>query len=71
MASHHMTGRLLNHDTFTVQLIDQNERLRSFDKGALREHGFVASPMPSYRDTFDAQQIADLVSYLSSLRGVE
>ena len=66
-----MTGRLLNHDTFTVQLLDSNERLRSFDKSALAEHGFLASPMPSYRDQFDAQQIADLVSYMSTLRGIE
>jgi putative heme-binding domain-containing protein len=65
-----VTGRLLNHDTFTVQLIDSDGRLRSYDKSALAEHGFVASPMPSYRDQFDAQQIADLVSYMSSLRGI-
>jgi putative heme-binding domain-containing protein len=64
-----VTGRLLNHDTFTVQLIDTDERLRSFDKSNLREHGFTASPMPSYRDLLDAQQIADLVSYMSTLRG--
>jgi putative heme-binding domain-containing protein len=63
-------GRLLNHDTFTVQLIDTDERLRSFDKSMLAEHGFVASPMPSYRDRFDAQQLADLISYMSSLRGI-
>ncbi len=65
-----VTGRLLNHDTFTVQLIDTNERLRSFDKSQLAEYGFVASPMPSYRDRLDAQQIADIVAYMSSLRGV-
>ncbi len=64
-----VTGRLLNQDTFTVQLIDSSERLRSFDKSALRQHGFVPSPMPSLRGRLDAQQIADLVSYLTSLRG--
>lgn len=66
-----ITGRLLNHDTFTVQLIDTDERLRSFDKSELEEHGFVASPMPSYREQFDPREIADLVSYMSSLRGLE
>ena len=65
-----VTGRLLNHDTFTVQLIDEQERLRSFDKGSLAEYGFVASPMPSYQDAFDAQQVADIVSYMISLRGI-
>ncbi len=66
-----VTGRLLNHDTFTVQLIDSDERLRSFDKASLVEHGFIDSPMPAYRDQFDAQQIADLVSYMSTLRGIQ
>ena len=61
-------GRLLSHDTFTVQLMDTQERLRSFNKGELREHGFVKSPMPSYRGTLSTQEIADVVSYLASLR---
>lgn len=64
-----ITGRLLNHDTFTVQLLDEDERLRSFAKADLRDHGFIDTPMPSYRDELDAQGIADLVSYLVSLRG--
>jgi putative heme-binding domain-containing protein len=64
-----VTGRLLGHDTFSVQLLDSKEQLRSFAKGELREMGFVASPMPSYRGTLSPQEIADMVSYLSSLRG--
>jgi hypothetical protein len=64
-----VNGRLLNHDSFTVQLIDTDDRLRSFVKDELREHGFAASPMPSYRDTLTAPEIADLVSYLTSLQG--
>src|SRR5262245_56454629 len=62
-----VTGRLLGHDTFSVQLLDTKEQLRSFAKADLRELGFVASPMPPYRGT--PQEIADMVSYLSSLRG--
>ena len=65
-----VTGRLLGHDTFTVQLLDTRERLRSFDKSELRELGFVPSPMPSFRGTLSPQEIADVVSYLSSLRGL-
>jgi len=68
-AGEEVVGRLLNHDTFTVQLLDFDERLRSFDKGDLREQGFEDSPMPSYRGELDEQEIADLVSYLLSLRG--
>lgn len=63
-----VTGRLLNHDTFTVQLIDYDEKLRSFQKEDLRDYRFVASTMPSYRDEFDTQEIADVVSYMISLR---
>jgi putative heme-binding domain-containing protein len=64
------TGRLLNLDTFTVQMIDSKEQLRSFVKSDLREHGFVEkSPMPSYKDKLSTQELADLVSYLVSLKG--
>lgn len=62
-------GRLLNRDTYTVQLIDLDERLRAFDKADLREQGFEESPMPSYRGELSDQEIADLVSYLASRRG--
>jgi putative heme-binding domain-containing protein len=64
-----VTGRLLNHDTFTVQLFGVDGQLRSFDKADLRDFGFVASPMPSYRDKLAPQALADVVSYLVSLRG--
>ena len=64
-----ITGKLLNHDTFTVQLLDQQERLRSFSKSTLREHGFAPTPMPSYRDKLTSQEVADVVSYLVTLRG--
>jgi putative heme-binding domain-containing protein len=64
------TGRLLNLDTFTIQLIDAKERLRTFIKADLRDHGFAEkSPMPSYRNTLSAQERADVVGYLTSLKG--
>jgi putative heme-binding domain-containing protein len=61
-----VVGRLLNHDTYSVQLLDSDERLRSFRKADLREQGFDDTPMPSYRDKLDEQEIADLISYLVS-----
>ncbi len=64
-----VSGRLLNHDVFTVQLLDSDERLRSFQKADLSAHGFIDSPMPSLRDSFSEQELADLVQYLVSLRG--
>ena len=63
-----VTGRLLSHDTFSVQMLDTKEQLRSFVKATLQEHGFIASPMPSYRDALSPQEIADVVSYLSTLK---
>jgi cytochrome c oxidase cbb3-type subunit III len=63
------TGRLLNLDSFTVQMLDSKEQLRSFEKSKLRDYGFVdRSPMPSYRDKLSTQELADVVSYLVSLK---
>ena len=65
-----ITGRLLNHDTFSVQLIDMKEQLVSMPTANLREFTFVdKSPMPSYKGKFSAQDLTDLVSYLVSLKG--
>jgi len=61
-------GTLLNQDTFSVQMRDNNEKLMSFLKQDLKEYGFVPSPMPSYRNVLTPQEIADVVSYLISLR---
>src|SRR5215471_12976837 len=62
-------GRLLNLDTFTVQMIDQKERLLSFEKTNLKEYGFVEkSPMPSYKGRLTDQEVADVVNYLFSLK---
>jgi quinoprotein glucose dehydrogenase len=67
-----ITGRLLNLDTFQVLMLDPKEQLRSFQKSDLREHGFVeGSTMPSYRTTLSRQELADVIAYLISLKGVE
>lgn len=66
-----ITGRILNHDTFQVLMMDAKEQLRSFDKSELREHGFVKeSAMPSYREKLTPQELADVVAYLTTLKGV-
>jgi putative heme-binding domain-containing protein len=65
-------GRLLNLDTFTVQMLDSGERLRSFSKAELREVSVITnSGMPSYKDKLNTQELADVVSYLASLKGSE
>ncbi len=64
-------GRRLNEDTHTVQLIDDQERLRSVAKADLKTYEVGAtSPMPSYKDRFSEEELADLIGYLVSLRGV-
>ena len=63
-------GRLLNQDLFTLQLLDANERLVSFDKSTLRSSEILKqSIMPSYRTTLSKEDVADLVSYLRTLKG--
>lgn len=64
-----ITGRLMNQDTFTVQLMDGSGKLRSFNKADLTEQGFAPSPMGALsEEDWTAQEVADLVAYLASLR---
>ncbi len=66
-----VTGRILNEDTFSIQLIDGKEDLRSFQKSDLTSFEFLKeSPMPSYRDKLSGEQLTDLVDYLESLKGL-
>jgi putative heme-binding domain-containing protein len=66
-----VTGRLLNLDSFTVQMLDSKERLLSLPRSDLRETGFVKdSPMPSYRDKLSSQELADIVAYMATLKGL-
>ncbi len=66
------TGRLLNQDAYTIQLYDAGEHLRTFQKSNLKEYAIVdKSPMPSYKGKLSTQELADVVTYLMSLKGVE
>ena len=65
-----INGRRLNEDTYTVQLIDDGERLVSLTKADLREFSIhTTSPMPSYKDRLGESEIADVVAYLLTLKG--
>jgi putative heme-binding domain-containing protein len=67
-----IVGRRLNEDTFTVQLVDRDERLVSLDKTQLTEYAVSkAATMPAYADKLTAAERADLVAYLLSLRGAD
>lgn len=63
-------GRRLNEDAYTVQLIDEQSRLVSLVKADLRSFELVpTSSMPSFQNTLTADERADLVAYLLSLKG--
>ena len=65
-----ITGRILNEDTYSLQLIDSKEKLLSFQKADLSKFEFLKnSPMPSYRDKLSGNELSDLVGYLVSLKG--
>src|SRR5215831_768441 len=61
-------GKLLNIDTFAYQIFDSTEKLANISKTDVRE-ATMTSPMPSYRDKLTTQELADVVSYLMSLKG--
>jgi hypothetical protein len=63
-------GRRLNEDAYTVQLIDAQSRLVSLIKTDLRSLDVIpTSSMPSYETTLTADERADLIAYLLSLKG--
>ena len=67
-----ISGRRLNEDTHTIQLIDQDERLHSLVKSDLRDYTLLTtSPMPSYKDKLSSEELADVVTYLISLKGLQ
>ena len=62
-------GRRMNEDTHTVQIVDAQERLRSFVKAELAEYEVrTTASMPTPELTPD--QVADLIGYLLTLRGL-
>jgi putative heme-binding domain-containing protein len=65
-----VTGRLLNQDALSVQLLTAKEELKTYMRVGLRDYTIVDKGlMPSVRENLTDQQVADIVSYLSSLKG--
>lgn len=63
-------GRRLNEDTYTVQLIDTEERLVSLIKADLVE--YEVSSLPTMEPTsLSSEEVADVIGYLLSLRGLQ
>ena len=64
-------GFLLNQDSYSMQFQDNKGNLHSLLRSDLQEAGPVKSWMPSYRGKLDAQELADIIAYLGSQRGVK
>jgi putative heme-binding domain-containing protein len=65
-----ISGRRLNEDTYTVQLIDDRERLHSLTKSDMRSYVVeTKSPMPAFAGKLTDAEIADVIAYLLTLRG--
>jgi len=66
-----LRGRRLNEDTYSVQLIDDQENLHSLDKAELRELTVeTTAAMPSFAERLAADELADVIAYLVSLKGL-
>jgi cytochrome c oxidase cbb3-type subunit III len=66
-----LSGRRMNEDTFSVQLIDERELLRSIDKSTIKTMTVeTTSPMPAYEGKLTPEEMSDLIAYLLTLKGV-
>lgn len=68
-AGNGFTGSLLNQDRYSLQLLDQEGQLRSLDRSEVRAVTAAPTWMPAYGGKFTAQELADLIAYVGSLRG--
>lgn len=63
-------GILLNEDTYSIQLLDEEENLVSIAKSGVRE---IVRPqislMPDYLEEFTGEELGDLIAFLYSLDG--
>jgi cytochrome c oxidase cbb3-type subunit III len=64
-----ITGRRLNEDTYSVQLIDSQQKLVSLLKDELAQYEVIHdSTMPSYEGKLSEAELDDLITYLASLQ---
>ena len=65
-----VTGKLLNQDATSIQMMNPKEELKTYLRANIREYTIIDKGlMPSVEGKLNAQQVADIVSYLSSLKG--
>jgi cytochrome c oxidase cbb3-type subunit III len=64
-----ISGRRLNEDTWSVQLIDSHEDLVGLMKADLKEYTVLKSTtMPAYKGVLSDAEIGDVAGYLLSLK---
>lgn len=64
-----LTGRRMNEDTFSVQVLLATGTLESLPKSSLQQQTLERrSPMPAFRGKLSEAELNDLVAYLSSPR---
>jgi len=64
-----VTGRLLNQDAMSVQMMTPKEELKTYLKTNIREVTIVDKGlMPSSQGKLTDPQVADIVAYLASLK---
>jgi len=65
-------GRLLNHDALSVQFIDPKEQLRSIQTKDMTGYTILTKGlMPSFENKLSAQDVADVVAYLETLKATQ
>jgi putative heme-binding domain-containing protein len=66
-----LNGRRLNEDTYTVQMIDDDERLHSIAKDAIASYVVATtSRMPSYVNRLTTEELADVIAFLLTLKSL-
>jgi len=65
-----IVGRRLNEDTYSVQMIDSNNLLRSIKKADMRSYDLSSTPVHE-PTTLSSDEVADLIGYLLTLRGLQ
>lgn len=62
------SGFLLNQDTYSIQMLDFADGLRTVNRSDFKDFGVDrGSIMPSYKDKLSASELDDLTAFLASL----
>jgi putative heme-binding domain-containing protein len=65
-----VTGKLLNQDALSVQLMTPKEELKTYLRANIRDFTVLDKGlMPSTQGKLTDEQVADIVAYLGSLKG--